>query len=470
MEAPYAPTLPGDSGPFDTWHDGDADPPALVGKRYRIERFVGRGAFGTVFEAIDEKINRPVAVKFLTATRENAPEAHQRFRNEARAASQASHPHIVSVTDFDVLEDGRAYLVMEFVRGVTLADYLRDSGPMDPMRAARFAQTIASALVAAHARGVVHRDLKPANVVVDTEDPSHSSMKILDFGVAKLVTDRGRGSANLTRAGALLGTPAYMAPEQIRSSVGPVDGRADLYSLGIVLYEMLTGKTPFAAGDLGDTLVSQLLDSPRPPSRLRPEIPKSLERVILKALAKNPRDRYASASEMARALEKVLSDERAVQPPRWRRHAGVLAVVAGLGTLMAWGKWREDWAAEAGPNVTRATAEPRDASVEPPHEGTLPIVASFPTLGFDDRGQSATPPASTTAVTPVESSSEGRSVGVGGTTKDGATPAAKRGGRSPSSHRHPSRHAGRRGPVAARPSRRQNAVLPDDPLPMDGWD
>jgi serine/threonine-protein kinase len=267
--------------------------PQVVAGPYRVAQFIGAGGFGCVYQAVDQRLEKLVALKVLSSERSRTPSAIKRFRAEALAASHLSHPNIVAVTDFDVLPDGRPFLVMEHVMGETLAQVLARRSVLPPLPAARVAQGICGALSAAHVQGVVHRDLKPANVMIGP-DEENLVVKVLDFGVAKLALTPE--SESLTGAGQLLGTPAYMAPEQVRPSIGPLDGRADLYALGIVLYEMLTGATPFAGRPPTDVLLAQVMEEPQPPSAHRPDVPRALEAIVLRATRKRPEERTPTAA------------------------------------------------------------------------------------------------------------------------------------------------------------------------------
>jgi eukaryotic-like serine/threonine-protein kinase len=279
--------------------------PETIG-RYRILDEIGRGAMGRVYRAHDPHTDRTVALKVLDVehgrTAEQAAQAHIRFLREARAAGRLSHPGIVAVYDADLdTASGSPFLAMELVTGRSLAEVLGERGLLPWSEAVAIAAAVAEALDHAHSRGVVHRDLKPANVLL----ADSGAVKVSDFGVAMLVDD----SSTLT--GMLRGTPSYMAPEQIRGDA--VDGRSDLYSLGAVLYEMLTGEAPFQAESLVGVAHQAVHDEPRPPSFACPDLPLDLERVVLRAMAKRPDARYASGRELAAALR--VSAEPTAPPP-----------------------------------------------------------------------------------------------------------------------------------------------------------
>ena len=281
-----------------------ADDPLLgtdVG-RYRITSLLGQGGMGRVYLACQPAIGSRVAVKILLDESARNPELMERFFAEARAVNLVNHEHIVNIVDLAQLPDGRPFIVMEYIEGETLS-ILAEDGPVALGGLVQVMREVLSALDAAHAIGIVHRDLKPDNVRVTVE--GHA--KVLDFGVAKLAPALQRQVSPRTRTGALLGTPHYMAPEQI-SGTGGIDARTDIYAAGVVLYELATGQKPFTGETLYDLMHAHLETPPRPPRALRPELPIALERVILKALEKRPDERYATAAEMSEALRVAASE------------------------------------------------------------------------------------------------------------------------------------------------------------------
>ena len=278
---------------------------ALLGS-YRITDELSSGGMGTIYRARHELLGRDAAVKVLRAELTSDAELVDRFFTEARAATAIRHPSIIEVFDFGYTETGEAYLVMEFLEGESLHAYLKRFKPagLPPQQAAQFARALANALVAAHAKGIVHRDLKPANIflVPDAEQPYGVRVKILDFGIAKLVDPTGQPiGRSHTIDGALIGTPRYMAPEQARSAKA-IDHRADLYSLGCILYEMVVGEAPFPKGGSGEVIAMHLFEEPPRPRDRVPGLAPELEAIILRLLQKEPTDRFASAQEVARAL------------------------------------------------------------------------------------------------------------------------------------------------------------------------
>jgi len=284
----------------------------LVGQvldgRYHIERKIGEGGMGVVFSARHAVIERPLAIKVLKREVMRDTATIKRFVQEAKAASRIGHPNIVDVTDFGTTTDGLTYQVMEYVDGVTLGGALKEGAPFSSSRAARITAQLARALGAAHAKGIVHRDLKPENIFLIQRDGRKDFVKIVDFGIAKVSSVDGTPAEGprLTRAGAVFGTPEYMAPEQAAGR-GDTDGRVDIYALGIITYEMLTGRVPHRGDTMVRTLAMQMLDPIEPPSKIRPDlaIRPAIEAVVMKALAKKREQRYATMADLLADLERA---------------------------------------------------------------------------------------------------------------------------------------------------------------------
>ena len=264
--------------------------------RYKISNEIATGGMGTVYVAHDERLNRPVALKVLAYNLLVDGALVERFRREARAVAALGHPNIANVFDYGE-EDGRPVIAMELAPGRDLARILRDTGPLETDRAARIGRQICAALAHAHAAGIVHRDIKPANVIVSDDD----DVKVTDFGIA-----RATGDEKLTATGSVMGTAHYISPEQARG--GPITAQSDIYSAGIVLYEMLTGAVPFTGDSLMAVAMRHLNETVPPPSETRPEVPGELDAVVAHATAKEPRDRYRDATEMGTALAAPAAD------------------------------------------------------------------------------------------------------------------------------------------------------------------
>jgi tRNA A-37 threonylcarbamoyl transferase component Bud32 len=262
----------------------------VLGGRYRITRHIARGGMAEVYLAHDDLLDRPVAVKVLFPELARDPAFVERFRREAQSAARLNHPNIVSVYDFG--EDGEAfYIVMEYVAGQTLSDMIRAEGAMAPGHAIDLAAQIAAGLAAAHGEGIVHRDVKPANVLI-----AAGVAKVADFGIARAADTR----SDLTMPGAVIGTATYLSPEQAQGYV--VDARSDLYSLGMVLYEMLTGRAPFRGDTPLTVAVKQQHETPPPPSTVNPAVPAQLDAVVARAMSLDPADRQRSAGELRAEL------------------------------------------------------------------------------------------------------------------------------------------------------------------------
>jgi eukaryotic-like serine/threonine-protein kinase len=264
----------------------------LFDGRYRIQRKLGAGGMADVYLAEDQELGRRVAIKILNGRHANDHQFIERFRREAKNAAALNHPNIVSIYDRGEAED-TYYIAMEYLDGRTLKELIVGRGAAPVNVAIEYARQILSALRFAHRHGIVHRDIKPHNVLVDSE----GRVKVTDFGIARA------GTSQMTETGSIVGTAQYLSPEQAKG--GEVDPRSDLYSLGIVLYELLTGKTPFDGETPVEIAMKHLSTQPKPPSKLRPDIPRELDMVVLRALAKNPSERYQSADEMEADLERV---------------------------------------------------------------------------------------------------------------------------------------------------------------------
>jgi beta-lactam-binding protein with PASTA domain/tRNA A-37 threonylcarbamoyl transferase component Bud32 len=277
-----------------TGGDGTIDQPVTLGGRYRVERELGRGGMAKVYKGEDTVLGRTVAIKVLAPQFADDPNFVTRFRREAQAAARISNQTIVSVFDTGS-DDGVHFIVMEYVEGRTLAEYLSGGGRIMPERSIDIAIEVCRALEAAHAQGVIHRDIKPGNIMLD----SRGEVKVTDFGIARVVST----AETVAQTAAILGTASYLSPEQAQGQ--PVDARTDLYSLGCVLFEMLTGRAPFQGDSPVAVASKHVLEQPVPPSKLNRDVSPDLDAVVLRALAKNPANRYQSAEEFRADLERV---------------------------------------------------------------------------------------------------------------------------------------------------------------------
>jgi eukaryotic-like serine/threonine-protein kinase len=285
----------------------DVKPGMVIGGKYRVEREIGRGGFGLVVRAVHLQLHQPVAIKILTEG-EGADvdwdQDAQRFRREAQATATLRGEHVVRILDVDALETGAPYIVMEYLEGQTLHHATHSRGPLSVREAVDIGVQTCAALAEAHAAGIVHRDLKPANVFLAKVAPGGTVVKVLDFGVSKM---GGSGNSHaLTRTGAVIGTVAYMAPEQMLDAKR-VDGRADLWSVGQILYEALTKQLPFGP-QAAPTLVNAILTKPATPiTSLRADVPRELEAILMRCFEKEAERRFQTASELGLALGELAS-------------------------------------------------------------------------------------------------------------------------------------------------------------------
>ena len=279
----------------------------LIGS-YQVLSLLGQGGMATVYKAYHPRLDRYVALKMMHTSFLSDPQFVARFEREAQIIARLEHPNIVPVHDYADFE-GQPYLVMKFIPGISLKDALSD-GPLELRDTMLLISAIAKALDYAHHHGVLHRDIKPSNIMLDT----NATPYLTDFGLARTVQD---GESSLSQ-GMLIGTPAYISPEQAAGR--PLDARSDLYSLGIVLYELLVGQAPFGGGTTYTTLHAHLTEAPAPPSSINPEIPPAVELVLLKALSKDPEDRYSSASAMYDELKNALLQSNVRRFSQEERH------------------------------------------------------------------------------------------------------------------------------------------------------
>jgi serine/threonine-protein kinase len=323
---------------------------------YRIVDTISVGGMGTVYRAEHTLLGRPAAVKVLNPEMSTSRDIINRFFNEARATTSIKHPGIIEVFDFGYLESGNAYLVMEFLEGAPMSTRNRARGRISEFEAAAILRLVCSALTAAHAKGIVHRDLKPDNIflVPDPDSQLGERPKLLDFGIAKL-TDIGL-AGTATKTGAVMGTPTYMSPEQCRGT-GDVDHRADLYSIGCIFYELVTGRPPFIDRGAGELIGAHLYMQPEPPSRHTQNLSPEAEALIMALLSKNPAERPQSAAELAQRL-------------------GAIAARGGLASSVSWdGNGMRNSMPYVAAQPGDATRYPTPAHTPMPTPGSMPMRA-----------------------------------------------------------------------------------------------
>jgi serine/threonine-protein kinase len=283
----------------------DASPVApgqILAGKYRIERVLGEGGMGVVVEAHDTSLERRVAIKFLLPDFVKHVEAKERFLREARAAVKIQSEHVARVIDVSTLEGGAPYMVMEFLEGADLARVIETGGPLSVEDATLYVIQACEALAEAHAHGIIHRDLKPANLFLAQQAGGSRKIKVLDFGISKMLNSAdAKASGSLTRTSSMMGSPLYMSPEQMKSA-RDVDLRTDIWALGVILYEALTGNPPFLGNSIPEISAKILLEDPRPVFEARPNVSKLLSDVTARALQKQPEKRFSNVGELAIAL------------------------------------------------------------------------------------------------------------------------------------------------------------------------
>src|SRR3954463_12081217 len=282
--------------------------PRLLSNRYELGETLGYGGMSEVHRGRDVRLGRAVAVKVLRADLARDPQFQERFRREAQNAAALNHPAIVAVYDTGETRTEHGplpYIVMEYVDGRTLRDIVKTEGPLPGQRAMEIMADVCAALDFSHRHGIVHRDVKPANVMITR----NGAVKVMDFGIARATTD---GQAAVTQTAAVIGTAQYLSPEQARGEA--VDARSDVYAAGCVLFELLTGEPPFTGDSPVAVAYQHVREDPKPPSDVNPQIPPALDAVILKALSKNPANRYQSAAELRADLVRVRNGQSPMAP------------------------------------------------------------------------------------------------------------------------------------------------------------
>ncbi|MGA7120501.1 MAG: serine/threonine-protein kinase [Polyangiaceae bacterium] len=359
----------------------------LLADKYRIEALLGSGGMGQVYSALHVELGHRVAIKVL---RSRDPGAAVRFLREAQTCARLSTEHIARVFDLGRLPGGAPFIVMEHLTGEDLAHVIV-RGPVAPGDAAMYLREACAALTEAHARGIVHRDLKPANLFLTTREDGRALVKVLDFGISKFAADQGlAGAEAVTFTGAIVGSPLYMSPEQILGH-DDVDARTDIWSLGVVLYELLTGKTPFREPTLPALSVAIATQTPVKPSSIRAAIPPGLEAVIMQCLEKNRASRFASAQALSEALARYELPGEASdagmgrQSSRRRRHrtiATVMATIAACACAAGLGLRLRTPSGARSSDRPRASLEPASAQAAPLPSDVLrpidPVIPSSP--------------------------------------------------------------------------------------------
>lgn len=396
-------------GVVSTLADKGHQAPERIGD-YRIVRQLGAGGFGAVYEGVHVTLGRRAAIKLLHAELSSNPEMAVRFVNEARAASIIRHAGIVDVSDIGQLPSGAVFIIMEFLEGTTLRAHLRSGdGRLPLLPTLQLGQQIAAALAAAHSKGVVHRDLKPDNVMLlpDPLVPGGLRTKLVDFGIAKLGEEHSIPQQQKTRTGLLMGTPAYMSPEQCRGA-GLVEDRSDVYSLGVILYQMLVGRRPFEGEGDGEIIGQHLFAEPRPLREIDPSLDRQTTDLIHRMLRKDPKDR-PTAAEVAEALLQRMQAEGATLPgpgaalalatltptPTISRAApsrrGAAGFLVGFGLLLA----------AAAAYFTLGPRRPSPAIQTPPAAPSAVVAANLPAPVASGAAVAAVPPTPGPATPPA---------------------------------------------------------------------
>ena len=325
----------------------------VIKEKYELTRLAGAGGMGEVFEAVNVRIDRKVAVKLLRADLTSDSRVVERFLREARSAGQVGSEHIVEILDSDETDEGVPFLVMEYLEGEDLGRVLYREGPLEPQRAISLVLQACKGLAAAHKKGIIHRDVKPANLFLTHREDGSEWIKVLDFGIAKFRGPISAEDASLTVTGSTVGTPRYMAPEHLREAKS-VDERADVFSVGVILYEALTGDHPFNADTFADLIIQMVTVGPTPPSQLRRGLDTELDAIVLRALECDVSDRFASIDDLMRALT-VFLDSRGEPGPTSTRDPKT-AVTLVSDTIVPTGD--DPWAARGSTPAPDAPTQP----------------------------------------------------------------------------------------------------------------
>jgi hypothetical protein len=337
---------------------------------YRVVEPLDSGGMGSVYRAEHTHLGKPAAIKLLHPELTKNDEFVKRFFNEAKAATAVRHPGIIEVYDFGYTKDGQAYFVMELLDGEPLGKRLENKGRFSEIEAARVAKGIANVLKAAHAKGIVHRDLKPDNIFLIPDDEG-DRVKVLDFGVAKLA-DAFPAETRHTQTGSLMGTPLYMAPEQARSAAA-IDHRADLYSLGCILYELIAGVPPFNAEGAGEIIALQMFSPPQPLTQRLASVSPQIEAIVMKLLEKEPADRYQSAAELVGVLTAAANHLAA-------RVSAELPDAGLSSPRFTYTPGSKQLTVPDRAPLTGSLADERPTEIVPAHKSRMPLVAGLVTV------------------------------------------------------------------------------------------
>jgi serine/threonine protein kinase len=359
----------------------------IIRNKYQILERIGVGGMGVVYKARHLTFNEVCAIKIVNDVIAGDANFLQRFQKEAVVTRKLRHPNAVRVDDFDYTDDGRPFIVMELVEGKNVGEILQEQGPFRVPRAVRITMQVARALGVAHKLGVVHRDIKPGNILLTTDEQGQETAKVLDFGIAKLREAVGDANSGMTMTGMVVGTPLYMSPEQFmgKKGDGEIDGRTDLYSLGVVLYQMVTAQLPFEGDTLYSLMMQHMQGTVKPPREVVPElnIPESLSRVILKAIDKSREQRFQTAEEFVAALDEVATDVAKESGPDHQLvddpipHVGATSLFCSSQALPVPSKTGPSAAAN-GMTTPRSTAAPLAVPASAPSSQTNPASTAPP--------------------------------------------------------------------------------------------